>query len=207
MREDLELDTIDNQIQDSYYDYASKTTYRGQDFWIIYERDQFKKELGFENWSEFEEYLDEIFDGNWGYSDSWNECYNCGNAVYLDDYYNQDYWIDYEGSGIYCGDCVRHVPEIRDSYLEYLANNSDACNTFLSESQLEEAGLIKLEGDYEDGYYGRNDSPSRILNELREKYPNGKFVFDLKKNNAFSTSYTVWAFPGYEEGAIEDEER
>lgn len=204
MREDLELDTLDTQIQDSYYDYVSKTTYRGEDFWIVFDDVEFKKSLGFESQKDFEEYLDEIFEYNWGYSDSWQECYNCGVAIYTDDYTQEDYWIDYEGSGIYCKNCVKTVPEVRNSYLEYLSNNAEACNTLLSNHELEEAGLEKLEGTYEDGYYGRNDSPSKILNDLRDKYPYGEFIFNLTGGGAFYTGYEVWAFPGYKEGAIED---
>lgn len=87
----------------------------------------------------------------------------------MNDIYQQDYWIDYEGSGLFCGDCVRDVPEVRREYIEFLLNNADACNTFLSESQLEEEGLIKLGNEYEYGYYGRREQPQQILNELREK--------------------------------------
>lgn len=202
MREDLELEPVDSTtINDNYFNYASKTQYKGEDFWIVFEKDEFKDYLGFESYEEFENFLDEIFDYNWGYSDSWQECYNCGKAVYLDDYYTQDYWIDYDGSGLYCGDCVRNNEEVRSAYLDYLANNEDACNSFLSENQLEEAGLEKLEGEYEDGYYGRNDSPHQILNNLMNKYPNGRFVFDLRSHDGYNTVYTVWAFPGYKEGA------
>jgi hypothetical protein len=123
----------------------------------------------------------------------------------LNDYLNQDYWIDYEGGGLFCSECIKNVPEVRDAYLDYLTNNTDACNTFLSDSQLEECGLIKLDGEYEDGYFGRHDSPASVFNDLSEKYPNGKFIFNYRRGGGFSTTYDVWAFPGYDEGANEDE--
>ena len=205
MREDLDIEEIGGLPEDLIGNYVDKTTYNGRDFYIIYDKEGLMKELGFSD-DDIESYLDEIFDGAWGYQGDWETCYNCGKAIYMEDYYSQDYWVDYEGSGLYCGDCVREVPEIRDAYLEFLANNVDNCNTFLSERQLEEAGLIKLEGSYESGYYGRHDNPSEIYNKLADKYPNGRFIFDLDNSDRWNTKYSVWAFPGYDEGAVENEE-
>ena len=206
MHEDLELNTIENQLDDKCFEFMSKTTYRDKDFYIIFEKDELKNYLGFESTRELEEFLDEVTDYSWGYSGDWEECYNCGKAIYMEDLYEQDYWIDFDGSGIFCGDCVRNDSNIREAYLESISNNADSCNTFLSDSQLEEAGLIRLEGQYESGYYGRNDNPYEILNKLMDKYPYGKFVFNLTNNSRWNSEYEVWAFPGYEEGAIDNNE-
>lgn len=208
IREDIDITDIEHSDDtEDYDDYVCKTTYQGSPFWIVYDSDGFKEYLGISSNSDFEDYLDEIFDNSWGYSDSWETCSNCGVAIWLDDFYRQDYWADYDGScGWFCSDCVREEPEVRDRYIHSLINNPDACNDFLSDRQLEEAGLIKLEDEYESGYYGRNDSPKQILDGLLEKYPNGKFIFNLYNTNRWSTTYGVWAFEGYDEGAIEDEE-
>lgn len=208
MKEDLELNPVDNHtITDAWYNYMSVTSYKGNEFWIIYDKPGFMDYLGFKDDSDFEDFLDDASDYNWGYSEDYDTCYNCDKPVYLNDFYHQDYWFDYDGNGLYCNDCIEEVPEIRDLYLNHLINNSSACNTILTDHELLQAGLEKLDGDYESGYFGRNDRPVDILNQLLDKFPNGKFIFNLTGGGGFSTTYEVWVYPGYDEGAENEEEQ
>ena len=208
MPEELQLDTIQGDRTQLYNDYAYEVTFKGNPFWIVYDSDAFKKAAGFEkdDYAAFEAFLDELYDNNWGYEDSWRPCDYCGEAIYTDDYTHQDYWVDYDAGCFYCADCIRNNDSIARDYLEWLTNSSERCNDFLSDSDLERLGLIKIQEGFESGYYGRNDSPARILIKLLEKYPNGQFIFSFNNKHAFGYSYDVWAFPGYEEGAREDEE-
>ena len=203
IKEDLELIPTDIDFpEEMLTNYLFRTS---DDFVIVDDWSGLMKELGFNSSGELADYLDERYGDNWGDNESWTDCSYCGKAIYLDDYYRHDYAVINE-SGFYCSECIKNVPSVRDDYLEDLTNNDSACNEFLSESELEDAGLIKLENEqYEYGYFGRRDNPKDILDRLLRKYPNGKFVFD-EQGNQYNIVYTVWAYPGYEEGAIEDEE-
>lgn len=205
IKEDLELQPTEIDYPEEMFDnYLFRTS---DDFVIVDDVDGLMEFLGFEEYSDLSDYLDDRYGyDQWGDSESWTNCSYCGKAIYLDDYYSRDYWIEPQGSGIFCSDCVRNETGVRDDYIKSLINDSEKCNEFLSEQDLEDFGLVKLEDEYESGYYGRNNNPHIILDTLLSKYPNGKFIFDSNSRNRYNIVYTVWAFPGYEEGAIEDEE-
>lgn len=207
MKEDLNIEpTQVKDILELYGDsYIFATEYNGKPFYIIEDKEGLMKELGFDSYGDLENLLDDQL-GNWGYADDWNTCYWCGKAIPAYSYYDSDYWIDYEGAGFICGDCTRNNPEVRKAYLETLINNYDSANLLLGNEELEAAGLIKLESVYGNGYYGRNDKPKDVLEILKERYPNGKFIFNIITSNPWETSFNVWAFPGYDEGEIKDEE-
>ena len=202
IREELDLVPMGDIPDDILNNYLFITS---DGFCIVDDYTGLKKELGFTG-EELDEFLDERFDSNWGISEDWTDCSYCGKAIYLSSYYGNDYALIAE-SGFYCSDCIKNVPEIRDAYLEDLTNDPDKCNEFLSEDELRAAGLIKLEGRYGYGYFnGSTDNPRRVLTLLLTRFPNGKFIFDLLNSNRYAVEYSVWAYPGYEEGAIEYEE-
>lgn len=202
MKEDLDI--IPGHEIDYNSDYITKTKYKDEDFWIVDDIDGLEEYLNMNDRSDVERLLDTLFHYNWGYRGEWETCMNCGNAFYTQDNFTHDYWVSSEG-GIYCGDCIKNNEIIQSSYVDSLINNSNKCNTFLSDSQLEELGLEKV-GDYKWGYFGTNINPKPVLDKLLTKYPNGKFIFSLNENKVYSISYGVWAFPGYTEGEIKDEE-
>ena len=53
-----------------------------------------------------------------------------------------------------CGDCVRdnHAEE----YAQSLINKERLANTILTDDNLEELGFIRVESDFESGWYDRN---------------------------------------------------
>lgn len=126
----------------------------------------------------------------WGFSEEYNVCNSCGEVVRTepDSYsWTPDFFIS--NDGIYCGDCTRNDPQ---DYLETLINNPKVVNTILSESDLENAGFEKLDGDYESGWYDRNDSPQEILNDLMNSFPYGEFVFNITSKGQFAVNFDVY---------------
>ncbi len=144
---------------------------------------------------------------SWGFSDSYCACDNCGKLICTEPdskHWTPDFFID--DNGIICGDCVRKNPQ---EYLQSLANNSEVANTILSESDLEDAGFVKLDGDYQNGWYDRQDDPKSILNDLLDRFPYGVFIFNITTQAQFATNFDVWGeeatFDEYDEDEETDE--
>lgn len=134
-----------------------------------------------------ERILDEVFGDDWGYSDEWTECSNCGHAINT---MHDNLFVDYKE--IYCENCVRKEP---DNYIKYLINDPQNANTILSDNELMKEGFEKLNAEpfYNEYYDGQNDDPSIILDEMQDKYPNGEFIFSVTgKSNPFITKFDIW---------------
>lgn len=132
--------------------------------------------------------LDEYI--NWGFEDAYSTCDECGKIICTEpDSYSwvPDFFVS-EG-GIICGDCVRNNPS---EYLQSLINNPKVANTILGDDDLEYAGFERMGGDYQNGWYDRNDSPEEILDNLLEQYPNGVFIFSITGQGQFATNFEVW---------------
>ena len=202
---DSEFELIDDIPTDLYDDFVQKATYNGEPFYIVFDKEGLKKELGFSSTSDMESFCDDLFgDWNWGYDDQYISCDFCGEIINLEDY-GGDYWIDYDYYGGVCGNCVRNASRATLAYIEHLTNNYEAVNSLLPTDKLKEYGFIQLEGVYEWGSYGRRESPRQILDNLLAKYPSGEFIFDLISNR-YATQYTVWAKEGYDREVVTDEE-
>lgn len=200
-----EFELIDTIPSEMYDDFVQKATHNGEPFYIVFDKEGLKKELGFSSYTDMESFCDDIFgEWNWGYDDQYITCDFCGEIINLEDY-GGDYWIDYEYYGGVCGNCVRTTNRATEAYLEYLTNNPDAVNTLLDTGTLTEYGYTQLEGEYQYGSFGRRESPRHILDNLLAKYPQGEFIFDLVSNR-YATQYTVWAKEGYDREVLDDEE-
>lgn len=139
--------------------------------------------------------LDEIFgyqgDG-WGFRDSYSKCDSCGNVIQTepDSYsWTPDFFVDYDKGEIICGDCVRKNPQ---DYLETLYNNPKKANTILSAQDLINNGFEKIEGDYENGWYDKHDSPEEILDKALEAHPSATFIFNISSQGQFATKFELW---------------
>lgn len=139
--------------------------------------------------------LDEIFgyqgDG-WGFRDSYSKCDSCGNVIQTepDSYsWTPDFFVDYDKGEIICGDCVRKNPQ---DYLETLYNNPKKANTILSAQDLIDNGFEKIEGDYENGWYDKHDSPEEILDKALEAHPSATFIFNISSQGQFATQFELW---------------
>ena len=137
--------------------------------------------------------LDELFDNGyqWGFRDEYSKCDRCGKVIRTEaDSYSwvPDFFVTEDGE-IICGDCVRENPK---EYLETLYNNPEKANTILSAQDLIDNGFEKIDGDYEDGWYDKHDSPEEILNKALEAHPNGVFIFHISGQGQFATQFELW---------------
>lgn len=125
---------------------------------------------------------------NWGYSDEYITCSNCGLAVCITpDYQNwqPDFWAN-EGEFL-CGDCVR---EESDSYIEFLTNNPHAANTIVPEQVLREHGFERVTGrDYSSGFGGAGDDPQKVFAEFQDTHD---VIFNIRFNNPFYVEWDVY---------------
>jgi hypothetical protein len=139
------------------------------DFYIVYVRD-FMDEMGLE-YREAEDLLDQEFgSGNWGDTESFSVCDSCGDAIYLDDYYESDYYF-HDNGGIFCGECVRGNP---DDYIDQLINDASKANKLVDEEVIKERGFSPFYVDYE---YKRYTTQRELLRALLTDYPSGEFIF------------------------------
>ena len=130
---------------------------------------------------------------DWGFADSYTSCDMCDTLICTEPDYSgkgPDYWINYEGGYIVCGDCIRKDPA---DYLSHLTNNSDVANTILGRDQLRKLGYELISEEYANGWYDRTDSPSEILDKALEENPNGEFIFNISGGNPFETRFELWA--------------
>ena len=134
-------------------------------------------------------YVDFVTGYNWGYSDSYYICDDCGKAFRYPEYGTANYWT---GDGfIICEDCVKE--NYKDEYIAELINNPQKANVLLNPNELEELGFIKLDGDYENGFYGVEDKPQAIYDRL--KNDKVEIIFHVGESNPFAIYFSAWVRP------------
>lgn len=124
------------------------------------------------------------------WEDEWTACSECCRAVRTqgDSYsWRQYYWLDEANCEIICGDCIKGDP---GDYLEHLSGNHECCDTIGLD--LTKHGYTLQGGDYEAGWYNRNDDPGEIAKEL-QKDGIEDFIFQLDSQKQFATGFSVWA--------------
>lgn len=177
-KEDASLLGIPEELIDILKDNSIQTTLNDKDFYIISVESikyECRKKMNIElSWDSLERLCD-VFIGNgqWGIDDEWSVCDSCYKPIYLNDYYEQDYWYPEDG-GIICGDCVRANPE---EYLKELEGTTNIAR-LVDDTVLEDNG-------YElDTEFSRDLSYSERLSKLeynRMYYPNDKFIFGVDR--------------------------
>jgi len=207
-QEKIELTSeIVNDLYDSGVDFQEAEDEDGKVFLIVYGWDTIKQmqQIIKPDFKPEDEYdtsvIDNLKDVEWGFSDEWSRCDECGKVIRTqpDSYsFVPDYWVT-DGE-ILCGDCVRgnHAEE----YVQSLINKERLANTILTDDNLEELGFIRIESDFESGWYDRNDSPKEILQTALDKHPNGEFLFSISGQAQFATQFELWA----REESLEEEE-
>ena len=168
--------------------------YNGEDFMIVDSWDdvsEIQKALD-PSFEPKDKYDTKVLDNYmpWGFGDSYTTCDECGDIICTEpdsSYWKADFFVS--NNGIICGDCVRENPQ---EYLESLINNYNKANTILDPKDLEQEGFEKLDGDYQNGYYDRNDNPKSILKDLMSKYPQGEFIFNIISTNPFAVDFDVY---------------
>jgi len=130
----------------------------------------------------------------YGFSDEWITCSNCGHAIYITPGYYGDRprYAIFNGE-LLCGDCIL-LPQYIDEYIESVTNNcKNAINlSIIHEDKLEEMGWEKLEEKYSSGLYEwSTDDPCKILKGLQKLYPNYDIIFDYFPSQ-FMIQFHTW---------------
>ena len=146
---------------------------------------------GVRQYGEDDNYVDfALGDNSYTYAD---ESFLCGQCYCCYDYspYYANYYIT-DGE-IFCIDCVKNDPDLRESFVAELINNPKNANMVLEEQDLIDMGFRHLETEYENGWYGQVDDPKQILEAILADNPNAEVVFDVSKTyNPWATSFSVW---------------
>lgn len=146
-------------------------------------------------------YVEFATDGNWVFADESFVCDNCGKLFRMETYGYANYYISERYGGIYCEECVEEDPS---DYIETLINDPKRANTVLDTNALEDMGFEKIGERYASGWYGRDDRPEEILENVLNLYPNAEVIFNIIKTyNPFETEYETYIKYNDEE---EDEE-
>lgn len=192
-----DLEDLDLEVEDDRYyglenldmtQFASVSTYNNRDFYIMFFEDfkDYLKQEGLDGvvddkWALFESLCDLAFgSGNWGDSDSWTTCENCYQAIYLEDYYEHDYYFSPYGC-IVCGDCVRNYDNYTDDYIETLINNQDEVNTLLpTQDYFTSRGfeIYSTIDEYSRYNYTYRDN-KEIIEDINREHPNSDIIFDV----------------------------
>lgn len=132
--------------------------------------------------------VDFATDGNYVYTDDSFLCDECGQLYRTDDYYANYYMGD---GYIVCEDCVHSNPE---DYVQSLINDPERANTILSVSELYDLGFEQLNEHYANGWYGREDDPKQIYDNLVNQYGyDAEILFSIEKTrNPFQTDFDVF---------------
>lgn len=172
------LEKYENEITDYADDYAEPGYKKSHKGWIL-----------LANWNNVEKAdLDEIekhHDIEW--SDEWLKCEHCGNIFRCsgDSYGWSQYGKILNECEPVCGDCIKG--SFLDDYQETLLNNHKNCDTL--DVDWEARGFVKVEEEFEAGWYGRNESPADVV----KKYAEGKdYIFQLSGVGQFNTEYRIY---------------
>lgn len=122
------------------------------------------------------------------WEDEWVACNECYKLIRTQpDSYSwlKSYWLQ-DGIGYYCKDCILDDPE---DYLEYLDGNSRNADTLGID--LEKYGYQRVKEDYENGWYGIEDDPEAIADDLRAVGIE-HFIFTIDCSGQFNTYFSIW---------------
>ena len=133
--------------------------------------------------------LDYATEGDWTFSDEGFTCSECNKWHFYNSHGACGYRNYFAGDGyILCEDCVKADPE---EYLATLINEPEAANTMLD---LGDLGFKRVnDWPYANGWYGREENPTKIMKQAMETAPDAEFVFNIRKNyNPFETEFDLY---------------
>lgn len=135
------------------------------------------------------ERLCELGNIEYGYSDQYIYCDNCGRYIYIDTYGLPNYHI-FDGYAL-CADCIRDNDDLQADYMDSLINNASNANCILSADQLVEVDFMKLNThSFAHGFYGSVDRPAEIYDRFKHDYKD--IVFSITSINPFETQFDVY---------------
>lgn len=122
--------------------------------------------------------------------DNGHFCSNCGRWIPNPTIGTYDYWIDYQHGEVTCKDCLRSNPAWARDYVETCKNNPKMANTLLPDAMLQGMGWHEMEEGYENGWYGIEDDPVKIMERLNNRGLD--VVFSITDVNPFATRFSAW---------------
>lgn len=136
----------------------------------------------------------------WGFSDEYTTCSDCGNVIRTepDSYHWQpDFYI---GDGfIACNNCFNDEEDYQEAYIEdHINNPNKAVNGLMTEEQIEALGFEKLDEEYQNGWYNRNDDPKQIYDALSDRF--SEILFFIDGVGQFHIDFGVFVRGEIEEG-------
>lgn len=168
----------------------------GEDGYIL---EDGKKAILFANWNEFDKYPNfmEWVEANYEieWSDEWIISHEHGKAYRSspDSYgWQQQFRITEDGEIITPDDdaevWINHC-KIEDSESPHTPN---ALPYFISQEDIEAEGFKLLDDDLESGWYGRNDNPMEIAEEIIEEGKYKEVVFSLNAVGQFAIQFSTY---------------
>lgn len=137
-------------------------------------------------------YIEEITEGRWTYSDEGYVCDGCGKWHNFENMNGVGYANYHVFDGyVLCENCIKKDP---DDYVDALLDNPDRANTILNSDDLYNLNFNKINKyHFENGMYGDNDNPKKILAKAKEEYPDMEFIFSIRKiYNPFTTQFDLY---------------
>ena len=194
-KEELDLDNL-SELDDSMISIMDDKEYRvgllsdtlnscRDDMWIAEYKDKpilmideyltehAVQEMGFSDWEEFEQAVDEYcLDNNmrFGYSDRFWTCNNCYDVFDIE---YDDYWYCERWGEDYCEDCVKHVNDIKEEYWNE-AFEGDVVNFIFKQADLARIGFVEVnEATNEKSI---KDLSKRLNDQAQEKHLTLRFA-------------------------------
>lgn len=159
-----------------------------------YTKDHEEAPILLANWNRVEEKDPEMNEAieaefNIEWEDEWTTCGDCGKLVRTsgDSYSWKPYYAILNDCEVFCGDCIKKNPS---EYLESLINNPSKADIF--DLDLEKEGFTKLDARFENGFYGSNDNPKIILENLQKEFPGNDFIFGNLEPEQFRTNFSIY---------------
>lgn len=140
-------------------------------------------------------FVNRLTDDTWTFRDEGFVCDECYRWHYYENRNGVGYVNYFCGDGwIVCLDCLKENDEYIKMYLADKIDNPKDANILLEENKLEDLGFEKINDyPYENGMYGDNDQPIKILEKTKEQYPNMECLFNIRKiYNPYTTQFDLY---------------
>ena len=125
------------------------------------------------------------------WSDQGAPCPECQKLVDTEPTFGTVAGIWSDGAGYVCLECV--AQDLEDYTADYVNNADKALPDALDAATLEAAGWERTDRDHRSGWYGREDSPGGILQEILEEGPEDlEVVFQVTSVHMFELAFTAW---------------
>lgn len=139
--------------------------------------------------------LEKALKSNFVFADEWSKCYCCGKVIRTspDSYFWMPEFFFSGSDGCICKDCFNDSDYYKEEYLEKLIDSYENANYLFTSEQLEALGFVKIDEEFQDGFYNRHDNPEKILKALKKEYgDNIEVIFSINDVGQFHINFNAW---------------